>query len=92
MSESVPDRDKQSSDTMGPKKANEKGKPHLALMFSQLIGGRPASRGCGDTCSGSGFLSKKKIITCPRRKEEVKKSAQMAHMAITELHVECGRS
>ena len=38
------------------------------------------------------FLSKKNIITCPRRKEEVKKSAQMAHMAITELHVECGRS
>ena len=38
------------------------------------------------------FLSKKAIITCPRRKEEVKKSAQMAHMAITELHVECGRS
>ena len=38
------------------------------------------------------FLPKKKILTCPRRKEEVKKSAQMAHMAITELHVECGRS
>ena len=67
VSESVPDnlsgtRTSNHQTLSDQKKANEEGKPHLALILSQLIGGRPASRGCGDTCSGycSPF--------CPRRR------------------------
>ena len=88
------DEDKQSSDTIGPKKANEKRKNPLGLDIVPVDWGQTSLKRMGRHLLRLlfTFLSKKKIITCPRRKEEVKKSAQMAHMAITELHVECGRS
>ena len=88
------DEGEQSSDTIGPKKSKWGRKNPLGLDIVPVDWGQTVlKRMWGHLIRLLfTFLSKKAIITCPRRKEEVKKSAQMAHMAITELHVECGRS
>ena len=88
------DEGEQSSDTIGPKKKQMRKENPLGLDIVPVDWGQTGLKRMWRHLLRFlfTFLSKKAIITCPRRKEEVKKSAQMAHIAITELHVECGRS